>query len=267
MTIVYNLAFAVFAILYLPYLFLRGRFHKKFFMRFGIFSTVLCETVSQKENIWIHAVSLGEVQAVSQFVKQLKERFPLKGIVVSTVTKTGYLTAEKVMPSDTVIVYAPLDFSVCVRRYLRLIRPKIYIAVETEIWPNLFAALHAAGIPIVQINGRISPKAFKRYRLIRFLLKNILGHVRQFCMRSEEDARMIIALGAPEKKVRAIGNIKFDSIPPEAKTALGDFGFSKKEILLVAGSTHRGEEEILFSISKVLAEEFTDFRLVGAPRH
>ncbi len=235
-------------------------------MRLGFLPQGIKKAIKGKNNIWIHAVSVGEVLAISKLTQDIKARFPGKDVVISTVTKTGYAVAQSAFPRD-VVIYAPLDLSFIVRRYVALIKPEIYIAAETEIWPNIFSALNQRNIPIIQVNGRISDKAFGGYRRIRFLLKRILKSVYVFCMQSQLDADRIIHLGAEEKKVKVVGNMKFDDVSSSSLLSLKGLKFNESDLLLIAGSTHPGEEEILLSIFKKISEEFSDLRLVLAPRH
>lgn len=236
-------------------------------MRFGRFPEKLRVALAQKENIWVHAVSVGEVLGVWKLAQHLKDIFPQHRLVISTVTKTGYEVAARVISGDDILIYAPLDFSLVVRRFVARIKPKMYIAMETEIWPNLFACLNKNHIPVAVVNGRISDKAFKNYRLVKFLMKRILSGVDIFCMQSRTDCDRIIALGAPREKVHQVGNVKFDDLPVSESTDLKDFGFSGNETLWMAGSTHPGEEEIVLKIFKSLSGEFKDLRLMIAPRH
>jgi len=162
-----------------------------------------------------------------------------------------------------VVIPSPLDFSAVASAFVRLIKPKIYIAVETEIWPNLFNCLSRHGIPIVIINGRISDVSYGRYKAIKFLLKSILEKVSLFCMQSQKDVNRIVELGAPQDKVFSVGNIKFDEDEsPRGKEVSGDF-FNERP-LWVAGSTHPGEEEIILN---VFAKHKNSWNLVIAPRH
>ncbi len=236
-------------------------------MRFGFFPDMIKNAIGKKSNIWIHAVSLGEVIVVSGLIQSLKKKFPNDQVVLTTVTQGGYTVARSKLQDADVVIYAPLDFSWVVRKYIHLIRPRIYIVAETEIWPNLLTALHRKRIPIVLINGRISDRAFRGYSKIKFFIKRILDYVSVFCMQSPIDAKRIEALGVNSQKITVVGNIKFDDLPASTEFGLHDFGFQANESLWIAGSTHPGEEEIVLKIFKSLSSEFSDLRLVIAPRH
>lgn len=267
MVIVYDLFFIVFCFFYFPYLISKGKWHRDFFIRLGLFPKGLLAGLKEKDNIWIHAVSVGEVLAVLDLIQRIKVRFPTYKIVLSCVTKAGYQIARAKLQGDVIPVYAPLDFSIIVRRYINAIKPKIYIIAETEIWPNLFTMLSRNGIPIIQINGRISGQSFKGYEKVSFFIKRVLLCVNLFCMQTSSDADRLKELEVPPEKIRVIGNLKFDDLPSVTDFSLTDYGFEDHEWLWIAGSTHPGEEEIILQIFKSISPEFPKLRLVIAPRH
>jgi len=267
MFIVYDILFLFFAIIYLPALIFKQKWHKLFSVRFGILSKDLQAALAQKDNIWIHAVSVGEVLAIGRLITELKKEFPSYRLVISTVTQTGYhLALSRVSPED-IVIYAPLDFSFIVRKLIRFIRPRLYIVAETEIWPNLFTHLSKRNIPIVLINGRISDRAFGRYRVIRFLTRGVLSTVKSFCMQSPLDAQRIIDLGAQRSSVKTVGNMKFDDLFNAGLLTRQSLGYQNYDLILIGGSTHDGEEEILLQIYALLRKEFSHLRLILAPRH
>jgi 3-deoxy-D-manno-octulosonic-acid transferase len=191
-------------------------------------------------------------------------------VVVSVTTNPGYEVALRNFKGRAVIVYSPLDLSFVIRRFFNIIRPKIFIVVETEIWPNLIRFMKARGVPVVVINGRISDRSFKRYMMARPLLKTTLRKIDLFCMQSGPDAERIVRIGAPQDKIRVTGNMKFDIVivsgdRPEIKKGL--LGLSEKDILLVAGSTHKGEEKVLLEAYRDLIKDFNNLKLLIAPRH
>jgi len=267
MTLFYNILFGFIAILYFPYLIIRGKWHSGFKIRLGFIPASMIKKFEGKQCIWIHAVSVGEVLAIADLIGQLKDVLPQYTIVCSTVTKTGNKVAIEKLGDTCSIIYAPLDFSCIVNRYISIIKPKIYISMETEIWPNLYTILHKNEIPIIQINGRISDQAFKGYKRVRFLTKRVLDCVSLFYMQSSHDADRIRELGASQERVHIAGNLKFDSLPEDTTMRKEDLGFHGNEDIIIAGSTHPGEEEVLIDVFKKLEEEFTELRLVIAPRH
>jgi len=269
MTIVYDFLFFILALSFLPYLVLKKKIHRGFGMRLGFFprSLIAGEKAQTSPRIWIHAVSVGEVAAIAGLLRRIKQKFPDYRIVLTTVTITGYSLAVSQLKEVDTVMFAPLDFSFVVEKYIRLIRPRIYLAVETEIWPNLFWALKKNAVPIVLVNGRISDQAFPWYFRLRFLFKKILEGVSMFCMQSQYDAERIVKLGIPVEKVMVVGNLKFDDLPSVQEFQFKNFGFKKNETIWIAGSTHPGEEEIILKIFKSLAAQFGDLRLIIAPRH
>ena len=224
--------------------------------------------------IWIHAVSLGEVVAVAPLVRDLRRRYPEARLVVSTVTETGREAVEQRLEGVAEHRYAPLDFPWVVNRAIDHLRPSLYVFVETELWPNLLRSLRRRNIPSVLVNGRLSTGSFERQRLpvIRDFYCTMLNMISCCLMQSERDAQRMIELGAEPSRVRCTGNIKFDQPAPQAAAggtvvSKQSLGLSERERLVVAGSTHPGEEEAIVDAYQSLCEEFPDLRLVLAPRH
>lgn len=269
----YDIAFLIFSLIYLPTLLFKGKLHRDFLERFGIYDKRKKEILSSddKDKIWIQAVSVGEVALCRNFVGLLKEKFPDSQIVLSTITKTGGDLAKRIFSEDATVIYFPLDFSSIIKRVVSLIRPKLYIMVETEIWPNIIKELSRNRVPSVLINGRISDRSFAKYILARRFLKDILAGVNLFCMQSKTGAERIISLGAPPDKVKVTGNMKFDVEMAKDVQSQGRIqglsGLKDDEELFVGGSTHEGEERILIEVYKELVEEFPKIRLLIAPRH
>jgi len=254
-------------LIYFPVHVARGKYHKGFSFRFGFLPKEFKTICRGKKNIWIHAVSVGEVLAIVDLVAKLKQALPYHHIICTTVTKTGYKIACDQLPKSCSVLFAPLDFSWVVKKYINVICPQIYLSVETEIWPNLYHALHARKVPIMLINGRISDKSFKKYKRLKSLLKGILGDVTLFLMQSQMDADRIIHLGADSNRVRVLGNVKFDNLPSKVLLEKRDLGFEASDELLIAGSTHPGEEEILIDVYKALLSSHPHLRLILTPRH
>ncbi len=268
----YDIGFLIFSIIYLPALIFKGKLHRDFPERFGRYDLAKKRALlSGRDRIWIQAVSVGEVAVCRSLMPLLKENFPTHDIVISTVTKAGNDLAKRLFSKDAIIIYFPLDFSFTVRRAVKYIRPSIYIMVETEIWPNLLAELSADSIPSVMINGRISDRSIGKYRLARHFLKSVLSKISAFCMQDTIDAERVISLGAPPDRVKVTGNMKFDSPASaniETQVAVRrSLGLGEEDLILVAGSTHEGEEEALIVAFKELMLEFPKLKLLIAPRH
>src|SRR6476660_6147487 len=173
-----------------------------------------------EESIWIHAVSVGEVLTARALLPQLKERYPRLRLFLSTTTMTGQQIARSGLHGVDGVFYFPFDLGFVVNRTLRLVKPRLFIMMETEIWPNLLKACHRTGVRTVLVNGRISSRSYPRYRLARPFFTRVLLHIDRFCMQGEESARRIVERGADPDKVVVTGSLKFDSLDlPAAGTA------------------------------------------------
>ena len=267
MLILYEICLIVYTLCYLPVLILKGKWHGGFVQRLGFFPRALALKASAQENVWLHAVSVGEVTAIAELLKRIKSHFPSYQIVLTVSTKTGYELAQKKFSQSAVILWAPLDFWCSVAHFVRVIKPKVYIVAETELWPNLFSRLNRAHIPIVLVNGRISDLSVNKYLKIRWFMKRFLGCVNSFCMQSQLDADRILAMGAPKERVKNSGNVKFDDLPQDNPKTQEQFGFLPNDQIWIAGSTHPGEEEIVLEVYKRVQKHFPLLRLVIVPRH
>ena len=243
--------------------------------RLGIRLPALPAACSQPAGsvIWVHAVSLGEVVAVTPLVKSLHARYPGRPLVVSTVTETGREAVEQRLAGIAVHCYAPLDYPWAVARLIDHLQPGLYLFVETELWPNLLTRLAARGVPTVMLNGRISTRSFARQQwpVVRSIYRFILRRLSLCLMQSDRDAQRIISLGAEPQKVLRTGNIKFDQPPVSLERdrlapLTGWISRQSHPPLLVAGSTHPGEEELLISTCEEIRKE-RPLALILAPRH
>lgn len=215
-------------------------------------------------SIWVHAVSVGEVNASLPLLARLQAAYPDRRIILSTITDTGQKIAGEKAPAGTVVVYLPFDIGFILRRCFRKTRPGIFIIMETELWPNLIKIAALQGIPVLMINGRISEKSSRGYAKIGFFMKKILSFVNEFGMQSRLDAERITAIGADQSKVEIMGNLKFDmnisgSIPEWTNNISGP--------VLIAGSTYRGEDELILSAFIENRRKFPGLKLILAPRH
>ncbi|MFH1189441.1 MAG: 3-deoxy-D-manno-octulosonic acid transferase [Candidatus Omnitrophota bacterium] len=267
----YDIAFFIFSVFYIPTLIFKGKLHRGFLERFGIYGDAKEEALFRaKDVIWIEAVSVGEVALCKTLIPALKKEYPERSIVLSTITKTGNCLAEKLFSLDATVIYFPLDFSFIVGRVVAKIHPKFYIMIETEIWPNVLKRLRYKRVPAILINGRISDRSYGKYRLVKKFLAKTLKGVAAFCMQSDTDAERMISLGADRAKVAVTGNMKFDAEltgVTSATPAKDLFGLKDGNEIFVAGSTHGGEEETVVSVYKELLKGFPNLRLVIAPRH
>jgi 3-deoxy-D-manno-octulosonic-acid transferase len=291
MFIIYDLIFFIVATIYLPVYLFKRKFHCGFLARLGF----LRGDLSLNKPIWIHAVSVGEAMAVRCLVDELRKIYPDKKFVISTVTVTGNKIAQGIAKEGDFTTYLPLDLSFIVGSVIDKLMPSLFVIAETEIWPNLITYLYRRNIPVVTVNGRVSDASFKGYSRIKFLLKPILKKMSLFCVQTERDAERLMRLGVSKDKIQVTGNMKFDaSARPDIrrdslsingersrtidvkdyadfKKAHTDYrqklGLGLSEKLLVAASTHAGEEEIILNVYQGLIREFPHLRLLIAPRH
>ncbi|MDD5478028.1 MAG: 3-deoxy-D-manno-octulosonic acid transferase [Candidatus Omnitrophica bacterium] len=268
MFIIYDLIFFIFSLIYLPLYLFRGKFHQGFARRLGS----LPQDLNLDRPIWIHAVSVGEAVAIKGLVSQLRETYPQKKIVISTVTATGNKVAGGLVNSGDFLTYLPLDFSFIVSKVLKKINPCVFIIAETEIWPNLISCLYKQRIPVITVNGRISDRSYAGYSAIKLFIRTILRKVNRFCMQSEADALRLQNLGVEKQNIQVTGNVKFD-IDLEESSAINVLAYRQKlwlgqnDKLLVCGSTHPREEELIFKAYAQLLIVFPELKLLIAPRH
>jgi len=219
---------------------------------------------------WIHAVSVGEAITAEPLVIGLRERYPELPLVVTTVTETGAGVVRERFATAAEHRYFPLDLPGAVRRVVDTLDPLFFVCMETELWPNVLRVLHCRGVPVMIANGRLSDRSFRRYRLVRGAMGPMLRSVRVFAMRSEEDARRIVALGAIPERVVVTGNMKNDAIPGSTERADSwrrQLGLVGTRRVWVAGSTHRGEEEVVLEAHAAARVDHHDLALIIAPRH
>ena len=214
--------------------------------------------------IMLHGVSVGEVIALENLAKRIKEKFPDKKLIVTTGTKTGQEIAHKKYENIAdFITYFPFDIPFCVNRFLDRIKPKTVLIAETEIWPYFAYACKKRDISISIINGRISDSTFNSYLKVKFFFKKVFENFTAIYTQSEDDKRKYIEVGADIKKVEVMGNLKFDIKRLETNIHMNQEGYK----IILAGSTHSGEDEIIFRTFKTLKEKYKDIKLLLAPRH
>ena len=219
--------------------------------------------------VWYHAVSVGEVIASVPLVAEIERTFPQHDIHVSTVTATGQKTARSKLPTARTVFYFPFDTPPVVDRVIRTLKPSLFVTTETEIWPNVIWRLRKYGVPIVMVNGRISDDSFKWYRRFSFFFRDVLSCFSLFCMQSEQSARRIAAMGAPRERVLVTGNLKYDQPLKESVDAFTwrkKLGIDRDVPVVVAGSTHPGEEAFVLGAHAEWKRDHPDLRLVVAPR-
>jgi len=222
-------------------------------------------------SIWIQAVSLGEVRSVAPLVGRINAGGERPVFLTST-TETGFRAAERLAGTMMATAYFPLDFGPIVRRVLARVKPRAIVLFETEIWPNFMRAADSLKIPVSIVNGRISEKSFRYYRLVPKIFRHALSRISYAGMQSQRDAERIIALGARPEVVEVCGNVKFDATPsmPSRKDLEGlrnELMIEEESPIIVAGSTHDGEETAVLNIYRKILAKTPRARLVLAPRH
>jgi len=225
---------------------------------------------SSEPVIWLHAVSLGEVKAAVPLLEQLRGRYPQLRVVMTASTRTGWQAAREVLRPDETVLFPPFDLAWICRRFLRRLRPQAVLVMETELWPNLFREVKRFGVPLLLVNGRISDRAFPRYKASRFFWRRVLAQPDAVLAQSKTDAERFLALGADPARVTVAGNLKYAIRPPQAAIlpqlrAVADQAAAGP--ILVAGSTMPGEEKFLLAAFRELAREFPRLWMILAPRH
>lgn len=225
-----------------------------------------------KKRIWIHALSVGEVISAQPLIEHLKKRFPGQEIVLTVKTDQGMEVArQKLINNVDALYFMPLDFWWSMVRLVKLIRPSVFILIETDIWPGIISYLKKINIKIILVNGRVSPGTFRGYKRLRFYFRKILSDIELFLMQSELDSGRLREVGIPSEKIKTVGNIKFDRewAPMDEKERedwLKRMKIGSGSKILIAGSTHEGEEKIVLNAYKRLLKKFPGLILILAPR-
>jgi 3-deoxy-D-manno-octulosonic-acid transferase len=221
-------------------------------------------------SIWVHAVSVGEVQAAAALVRSLRRELPGVPLVLTTVTPTGRRQARDLFGDEVIHHYAPIDISHAVKRFFNLLDPRLVIILETELWPNLYHECGQRKVPLVLGSARVSARSVKRYRLVQSLFKETLSHGVIIAAQSETDADRFLAMGANPERTRVTGNIKFDfeldaEIPRRGRQTREEHAAGRP--VWIAASTHDNEEEIVLAAHRQVLELYPDALLILVPRH
>ena len=248
-----------------------GRYRAGLAGRLGRVPENLRAAVAGRNVVWLHAVSVGEVMAATRLVRELEEALPGWVVAVSTTTATGQAVATQKLAGSPVF-YLPLDFAFAVRRYLKVLRPKMLVLMESELWPRILEECARTGIPVMVVNARISDRSFPRYRRLRRLWRPLLAKVTMFLAQSEESAERLVKIGAPAERVRLVGNLKYDVQAGGGSEAENEMTRRLSALLssakpVVAGSTLAGEEEAMLAAWPAVCARAPDAVLVLAPRH
>lgn len=276
MRLFYNLLFplAFLALLpgYLLRMIRRGNFRRDFGQRFARYAPELRGRLAAGGWIWVHAVSVGELLIALKVINELHRRDPSRCFVVSSTTSTAHALALGRREDWWVPVYTPVDFPAVVRRAFDLARPSCLVLTESEMWPNFIWTAADRGIPVVLVNARVSPRSERRYRKFAAFLRPVVRHLAAVGLQEPEHAELWRKLGLSAPRLRVTGSVKFDPAGPAApardfRPVLRACGVGDDDPVLLAGSTHEGEELILAEALRRLRPEFPRARLLIAPRH
>lgn len=275
MYLIYNILLALASLLLSPFMFVaivKKKYRKGISQKLGFLPPHLLLKLSGSRPFWIHAVSVGEVMATIPLIQEIKKRYPSQKVVLSTVTVTGNYTATLKASEVDAVLYFTFDYPFIVKRVIKKINPKLFITLETELWPNFLREIKRNNIPAMVVSGRISNNSYHKYRWGRFFFSKVLDNIDAFCMQTEVDTRRIIDIGAKADRVITVGNLKFDqhvlTLSHEEKADLYRmFNLKEGQRIFIAGSTHRGEEDIVLEVFKNLKKSYHDLILVLAPRH
>ncbi len=241
------------------------RYWRDFSQRFG------CGKTLPERSLWVHAASVGEVQAAAALIRALQQRHPQISTVVTTLTPTGRERARALFSDHTEVRYVPIDLPGAVRRFFDRVRPRVAVIFETELWPNLYHECGRRRVPLVLASARISTRSVRRYRRLPGLLKQTLANGVTIGAQGAGDAERFRALGADPARTHVTGNIKFDLHLPPDLVARGQalrqaFGIEQRPVW-IAGSTHDGEEAILLEAQRLLRRSHANALWILAPRH
>ena len=276
MNLLYNILLTLAAPFLIPFLLVKivyaGKYRTSIGPKLGFIPEELFREMRGSPRIWVHAVSVGEVTAAAPIISSLRGLFPEGCIVLSTGTETGQEMARRIVTDATAHIYYPLDIPSVVRRVMDRVRPDIFVPVETEIWPNFIRACTERRIPVVMVNGRISPRSFGRYRQTRFFWRYVMNMIDLSGVISEIDACRLETLGVEPSKIHVMGNAKYDSLAASADGSLRDEMAARLDIprgarVFVAGSTHEGEEQVVLEVYRELAGRYPDLLMIIVPRH
>jgi 3-deoxy-D-manno-octulosonic-acid transferase len=225
------------------------------------------------ESIWVHAVSVGEVLSARPLISELRARYPRLRVFLSTTTLTGQQLARRSVSDVDAVFYFPFDWTFTARRTLNVVKPRLFVMIETEIWPNLLRECRRRHIKTAMVNGRISYRSYPRYRMIRPFMKRVLADIDRFCVQGDETARRLIELGADPARVTVTGSLKFDSVDASPTPGRGRdrvlrfFRISRNRQVIIAGSTLKGEEEPVIRAFNRVRTTGTNALLIIAARH
>ncbi len=277
MRIIYNIFFPILFALASPYYFLRlrrrGNWRRDFGQRFGRYDSKFKQAITNRQTIWFHAVSVGEVNLCTQLIRALEPRLPNLTIIVSTTTTTGMAELHKRLPAHMSHIYYPVDLRASVSRALSTIRPEAIVLVEAEIWPNFLWKARKMEVPIFLVNARLSNRSYRGYRLLKWMFGSIFAGFAGVGAQNEQDAARLKKIGFKPEAINIVGSLKYDAAKLDERRVLhvprmlSQLGIPADAPVLLGGSTHPGEEKILGQVYLKLREKYPKLFLVVVPRH
>ncbi len=274
--LIYNLLFPLALLGFLPgyvvKMLRRGNYRDKFGQRLGFYDRATRAALAGDQRTWLHAVSVGEVMIALKLAAKMKTREPELRIALTTTTTTGFALARRQAPEWIEVLYTPLDFWPIMRHAFTVIRPRRIVLVEAEVWPNLTALAQQRAIPIALVNARLSPRSEGRFRRFRWFVRPYFQRLDLICVPEKDDIARWQSLGVKPERIERVGSIKFDPDdveprPEMPRAVLRTIGLQAERPILLGGSTHPGEEEILAKVFLELRREFPGLFLLLAPRH
>ena len=274
---IYNFVFTLFLVLSAPFYWMkmvrRGNWKEGFPQRFGKYNSKVKQALTNRHILWLHAVSVGEVNICTQLIAALEARLPNLTMVVSTTTSTGMAELQRKLPSHILKIYYPIDRRLWTWRALGTIRPDAIVLIEAEIWPNFLWRAQELEIPVFLVNARLSKRSFRGYKRFASLFRPLFANFMGVGCQNDDDAKRLIQLGCRPEAIHVVGNLKFDAAKIEERRLLDvpallrQIGVRPGSRVLVAGSTHAGEEAIMAQVYMRLKNVFPDLFLVVVPRH
>lgn len=276
MLFIYNILLWVAAVVLIPWYGVKmmrtGKYRRGFAQRLGYLPPAAIAGLTGSPRLWFHAVSVGEVTVAAPIIAELRKRLPTAAIVLSTTTETGREMARRIVPGADTLIYYPLDISGAVRRAVSAVRPDVFVLTETELWPNFIRYCRRRRVAVVMVNGRLSPRSFGRYRLTRFFWQPLLDDFAAVGVISGLDGERFRKIGAPPDRLTICGNAKYDSLAAKTSPALlaetqARLHLDGDDPVLVAGSTHEGEEMLMIGVYQKLLSTYPTCKLIIVPRH
>jgi len=270
---VYSISLFLSLFYYVPSYFIKLRIHKgenlNFKQRFGL---QLPDVKKSDHSIWIHAVSVGEVLSLQNLIRKFKERNPDWSVYVSVLTNSGFKVASEKLSNMSGVFFIPFDFTWIIKRFFKLINPELFILAESEFWPNLLKEAKRNCAAVLLINGRISERSFKGYSKVKYFIKKILDKIDYFLVQTKREESVLIKLGIPSHRISRVGNLKTEIQLPRLDgeniiRLRNELGIKEETKVILAGSTHRGEEIQILQAFYEAKKEFPDEVLMMAPRH